>query len=189
MWLLQTHRCHAVFNCCLDYPIFYPIIVLSGKAAVLEVERPKSCMGLSWPLWGTGCGRDSDMWHMWQCHVTCMWHDATRNMWHDGEGGRSLTACRYLQLGPLQCQTTRSSSWLSILSPNLGCSEKKLLSNSSSKGISVGFPIMSKRNQSKENQSKCCSNIKVVKKMIQLHWWTLLNCKWWIINRKSKILT
>ena len=36
--------CHALFNCCLDYPIFYPIIVLSGKAAVLEVERPKSCM-------------------------------------------------------------------------------------------------------------------------------------------------
>ena len=76
MWLLQTHRCHAVFNCCLDYPIFYPIIVLSGKAAVLEVERPKSCMGLSWPLWGTGCGRDSDMWHRW--HRWHMW----RVIWH-----------------------------------------------------------------------------------------------------------
>ena len=48
--------CHALFNCCLDYPIFYPIIVLSGKAAVLEVERPKSCMDSVGHCEGQGAG-------------------------------------------------------------------------------------------------------------------------------------
>ena len=45
-----------LYNCLVDYPIFYPIIVLSGKAAVLEVERPKSCMDSVGQCEGQGAG-------------------------------------------------------------------------------------------------------------------------------------
>lgn len=55
-----------MFNCCLDYPIFYPIIVLSGKAVVLGLET-QELHGLSRRLvgWGAGGGEgqrsDSDV--------------------------------------------------------------------------------------------------------------------------------